>query len=51
MPDEWQIFEVQKCEDKSEKLPNASLTSEAELAAQSRQYRRHCLNWEQLLTR
>ena len=51
MPDEWQIFEVQEGKDKSEKLPSSGLTSEAELAAQSGQYRRHCLNRDQLPTR
>ena len=33
MPDKWQALEVQKGEYKSEKFPDTSLASEAELAA------------------
>lgn len=43
MPDEWQALEVQKSKDESQEFPNTSLASEAELEAQSRQCRRHCL--------
>lgn len=50
VPDKWQALEVQKGEDESKELPDASFASEAELAAQSRQGRRHCLNWHGLVT-
>lgn len=46
VPGKWQIFEVQKGEEESEELPDASLASEAELAAQIRQCRRHLLELE-----
>lgn len=48
VPGERQVLEVQKGEDEGEKLPDASLTSEAEFATQGRQSRRHCWEWEGL---
>ena len=42
MPDKRQAFQVQECEDESEKFPDASLAYEAELATQSGQCRCHC---------
>ena len=36
VPDKWQVLKVQKGKDESEELPDSSLTSKAELAAQSR---------------
>lgn len=50
VPYKWQALEVQEGDDESEELPDTSLASEAQLAAQSRQGRRHCLDWEGLVT-
>lgn len=43
MPGKWQALEIQESENKSEELPGTSLASEAELAAQGQQCRRHCV--------